>query len=523
MINELVTEALGMPAIFDLIGIPGAFMKDQKRLWQKGVAQLPSYVAVGSLMQRLHSQPSYKEKLRSLLANLPKAPILEVNKGHVFGISELYRIKEFLYHYGRLQLFDGRHGIFENELLVLDEIFKYLDPQGSATPTFHLNPAFSERLGDICSQEKHLELALQKSLQSHFHAALKQLNIQASGHQIVVPRSDKALCERIMQSSHWVMVSESVANLRFDLADDQESLNIRAQLQDLQQQRMQEEEHIQKEISLYIQEQIPKMQKAIQRLGLEALSFILADFGLKYDCVIPKIDSNKLNIKAAVNLPLKLHLKKQGRKYQAIDLCFEASANVITGPNMGGKSYALQTLGQLMAMVKYRIPLPCESASLAEVKNIWLNHGQSSQSSDLSSFGAEVVAFNEALEQEGSSLFLLDEFARGTNPAEGEKLLCAVLEYLKHSMHFVVAATHYTAPAMMEGLAQFTIRGPQLDLAHTPKSAQQSLKLLSQKMDYRLERLVSNTHPPQSAIAIAKLLGLPAEILKLINMEENDD
>ena len=518
MIHELVTEALGMPAIFDLIGISGAFMTEQKRSWQKGEAPLPSYAAVGKLMQALRQQPALKEKGRTLLAHLPRVPNLQADADHTYSITELFHIKEFLYHYGRLQLFDKREGLFDGELTDLDAIFKYLDPQGSGSPAFHLNPAFSDRLGEIFTQERQLEAALQKSVQSHFEAALAQLNITATGYQIVVPRSDKSLCERIMQSSHWVLVSESVANLRFSLADDEESLKIKTELQDLQHERTAEEELILKNISLYIHQQVATIQEAVALLSLKALSFILAEFGVKYDCIIPELGGQEIRIKAAVNLPLKLHLQAQQREYQPIDLFFEPQGNVITGPNMGGKSCALQTLGQLVAMTHYHIPLPCESAQITKVQNIWLNHVDSSRRADLSSFGAEVVAFNEALEQEGVNLILLDEFARGTNPAEGEKLLCAVLEYLSHSPHFVVAATHYTAPALMERLAQFTILGPQLDSIGIPSDAKQRMKLLAQKMDYRLKRLDKGQLPPQSAIAIAKLLGLKDEILKLIDM-----
>ena len=518
MINELVKEALGMPAIFDLIGISGAFMTEQKRLWQRGEIPLPSYTAVGDLMRYLKRQPALREKGKTLLAHLPRVPNLQADADHIYSITELFHIKEFLYHYGRLQLLDKREGLFGGELIDLDEVFKYLDPQGSGSPAFHLNPAFSDRLGEIFSRERQLETQLQKSVQAHFETALKQLDIKASGYQIVVPRSDKALCERILQSSHWVLVSESVANLRFSLADDEESLRIKTQLQDLQHERTAEEELILRNISLYIHQKVPGIQAAAALLSLKALSFILADFGVKYACVIPSIGGREIRIKAAVNLPLKLHLQAQQREYQPIDLCFEPQGNVITGPNMGGKSCALQTLGQLVAMTHYHIPLPCESAQIAELQNIWINYADSSRSSDLSSFGAEVVAFNEALEQEGSSLILLDEFARGTNPAEGEKLLCAVLEYLSHSPHLVVAATHYTKPALMDRLAQFTILGPQLDSSVIPSDAKQRLKLLSQKMDYRLKRLDKGQLPPQSAIAIAKLLGLKNEILKLIDM-----
>ncbi len=514
--NELISEALRMPAIFEMIGIKGAFMAELKRLWQKEQTALPSYIAVGRVLNKLKEHKSLREKGKSLLENLPRNPQLKANSGKVYSIAELFVLKEFLYYYGRLQLFELRNGLFDKPLIELDSIFKYLDPQGSNSPIFHLNPAFSERLGSICKDIKTLESKLQKSIQAHFELALKQLQICSEGYQIIVPRSDKILSDKVMHSSHWVLVSESVANLRFQLADDEPSLKLKQQLQALEQERSLEEERVLIKISRHIHKQLPLINRATKLLHSNALSFMLADFGLRHSCVIPSIGGSKIAIKAAVNLALQQHLHSQKRQYQPIDLTVESRACVITGPNMGGKSCALQTLGQLCLMAKYHIPLPCQSAKLPKLDNIWMNRSEKNQSSDLSSFGSEVVAFNEALAQDGISLILLDEFARGTNPAEGEALLCAVLKYLNDSPYFVVAATHFSAPALLKELDQFTIEGPKLDLAKIPETAQQRLKLLAQKMDYRLKKLKVGQLPPQSAISIARLLGMKKEILKLI-------
>ena len=85
-----------------------------------------------------------------------------------------------------------------------------------------------------------------------------------------------------------------------------------------------------------------------------------------------------------------------------------------------------------------------------------------------------------------------------------------------------VAATHFTAPAMLDGLAQYSIAGLDTTVldASRPASPSQRLKALNAAMDYRLKRLQRHQAPPLSAIAVARALGLPEAILKYTEVKE---
>ncbi|MFA5510373.1 MAG: hypothetical protein GX122_00045 [Candidatus Cloacimonetes bacterium] len=523
MINNLVSDALLMPQIYDEIGIAGAYMEELKRQWLKaeqGAIHAP-YPTTGRLMARLKDKPQEWEQARWLLGNLPKIPAFGDSQQQPFAIHELFLIKEFLFHYSQLQLFSQRTRLFGRALPDLAPIFTRLDPEGSASPTFRLGPAFGKDLASVGARRLQLEQQLDTARNAHLEKAAAQLEISQPLQEFIVPRSDKKLCHKLNHSNHFALVSESVANLRFRLRDDAASLKILKQLDKLEERRTRAENKALERLSLYLWRQLPRFLMALRHLQKAALHFILADFACRHHCIIPNLGGTNIRIKGAINLPLKQHLDKQGRRYQPIDLMFEARGNLITGPNMGGKSCALQTLGQLARLAQLRVPLPCEKAQLPHFDNIWLNQDDASQGADLSAFGQEVVSFGTALEMPGRTLILLDEFARGTNPSEGEDLLCAVLRYLSASEHFVVAATHFTAPALLSELAQFAIAGPHLedilqkDIAGL--SPTQRLRLFSQNMDYRLKRLAKGKKPPHSAIAVARLLGFDEDILSLIN------
>lgn len=522
VIKQLVSDALLMPRIYDKIGIDGVYMDDLKRSWLKG-AKAPSYSVTGKLMQKLKDNPASHEQGRWYFSRLPCIPMIHERQGYLYAIHELFLIKEFLFHYEKLQIWSRREDIFATQLHDLSPIFKRLDPEGSGSPSFRLGPAFSPVLRKIASRRMELEAQLNQSRQNHLLAACSKLNIKAPGPEFVIPRSERDLLGRIQRSSHFAIIGESVANLRFRLRDDNAAIKILSSLEKLEIRRQREETRIIDILSSFIHRQQNRIKKAIAILNHTALTFMLADFGIRQDCCIPALSGKSIKIEAAINLPLKWHLESQNRSYQPIDMDFEPRGNLITGPNMGGKSCALQTLGQLCRLVQLSVPLPCKKARLPRFDHIWINQDDSSQGADLSAFGREVVSFSEALKTPGSSLILLDEFARGTNPAEGEALLCAILSFLKSSPHLAVAATHFTAPALMKDLAQFTIIGPQLDAAiiQNPEklSPAERLKLLSRHIDYRLRLLKNGQKPPHSAIAIARILGLPDSILSLIKKD----
>lgn len=146
---------------------------------------------------------------------------------------------------------------------------------------------------------------------------------------------------------------------------------------------------------------------------------------------------------------------KQGRhpllpSNKCIPLDFEigegAKGIVITGPNTGGKTVALKTIGLLSMMAQCGLHVPvAEGSQFAMHNQIFcdIGDGQSIEES-LSTFSAHIKSITEILEiVTGESLVLLDELGSGTDPKEGMGIAIAILEALRQKAGLFVATTHY--------------------------------------------------------------------------------
>lgn len=136
----------------------------------------------------------------------------------------------------------------------------------------------------------------------------------------------------------------------------------------------------------------------------------------------------------------------------------EVRGIVITGPNTGGKTVALKTVGLLSLMAQSGLHVPAERASFAMRDKVLCDIGDGqSITENLSTFSSHITNIISILEETGrDSLVLLDELGSGTDPAEGMGIAVAILEELRRRGCLFVATTHYPEvkdyAANMEGL-----------------------------------------------------------------------
>ncbi|WKC79519.1 endonuclease MutS2 [Borreliella tanukii] len=165
-----------------------------------------------------------------------------------------------------------------------------------------------------------------------------------------------------------------------------------------------------------------------------------AIYGIKTKGIFPEI-SNVLNIFDAHH-----PLLKEPRA-----ITFTPAENrvvIITGPNAGGKTVTLKTIGLLSAMFQFGIPIVVgESSTFKIFDNIFIDIGdEQSISNSLSTFSSHMSNISYILKHTTkNSLVIFDEFCSGTDIDQGQALAISILEYLININSYVLISTHYNA------------------------------------------------------------------------------
>ncbi len=258
------------------------------------------------------------------------------------------------------------------------------------------------------------------------------------------------------------------------------------------------------------------------------LDFIIqkALFAVRYGGVMPEITDGELELTDMVNPELCDLLSEQGRSFVPVSISLERGATVITGANMGGKSVAMKTVALNVLLMQAGFLVCAKAARMPLFESVlMLFEDMQSIQSGLSGFGSEIVQFQKALAQveQGYSLFLLDEFARGTNPDEGAVIVQAVTKYLNHVNAISLLTTHYDKVADC-GHAHYQIIGlrdidPEAIRRELAVSGEDGIRVIARHMNYGLYRVEGKSDCPRDALNICRMLSLKPEILHLI--EEN--
>jgi len=178
----------------------------------------------------------------------------------------------------------------------------------------------------------------------------------------------------------------------------------------------------------------------------------------RLDAVVPQLNEEGLvDIRSGRNPVLLLHFQHraeedagEARAVVPLDLTLGGDyvTLVITGPNAGGKTVAMKTVGLLALMLAYGLPVPVDPlSSLCLFDRLLVDIGdEQSIEEDLSTFSSHVANLKRMLRQaDARTLILIDEAGTGTDPEEGGALAQAVLEQLTQAGARTIATTHHGA------------------------------------------------------------------------------
>lgn len=231
--------------------------------------------------------------------------------------------------------------------------------------------------------------------------------------------------------------------------------------------------------------------------------FARGRFARDYDCVMPEFSAgNSLRLESARNPVLEATLRPQGRKTVPMTLALGGGETVmvVSGPNTGGKTVSLKTVGLAALSAQSAIPVAAASAELPIFDRVLADIGdEQSIAADLSTFSAHMLNLKSMLEvATDRSLILVDEMGTGTAPEEGAALAVALLEEFRARRALTLATTHHdrlkayasTTPGIVNAAMEFD---------------EENLR-----PTYRLLVGVPGT---SSGIEIARRLGLPARVV----------
>ncbi len=225
-------------------------------------------------------------------------------------------------------------------------------------------------------------------------------------------------------------------------------LEMNNELVRLHEAEFQEVARILAELTDRIQESTPQLSSARALHSQLEVTFAKARFGRDFNCGKPIFSSRGLLTLIKARHPLlEDNLKREGRQIAAVSLDLDATRRilVISGPNAGGKTVVLKTVGLLALMAQSGIPIPADDATLPIFDQVLADIGdQQSIANHLSTFSAHVLSIKSMLESAtNESLILLDEIGSSTEPGEGAALGKAVLERFRQIGCLAIATTHY--------------------------------------------------------------------------------
>jgi DNA mismatch repair protein MutS2 len=264
----------------------------------------------------------------------------------------------------------------------------------------------------------------------------------------------------------------------------------------------------------FLRPYLPDVLSAADFLGEMDFIRAKAQVAHRMEAVMPLLrETPQIYLQAARHPLLEQALKKDGKPIVPLDLRLDTAKHilVISGPNAGGKSVCLKTVGLLQYMLQCGFLIPAsENSEVGLFHRIFIDIGdEQSLENDLSTYSSHLLNMKYFLRHvTAGTLVLIDEFGAGTEPAAGGAIAETVLMQLLERRAFGVITTHYTNLKYYAASAAGIVNGAMLfDV---------------QKIQ-PLFRLEMGTPGNSFAFELARKIGLPEDVVKLAETKVGED
>ena len=374
---------------------------------------------------------------------------------------------------------------------VADEIVDCFEPDGTLAD--RASPRLRELRGEWHAARQRM-LARMEDLMSRYGAVVQDRFVtEREGRWVLPVRSDAH--ERFPGIVH--ATSSSGATL---FVEPRAVVPMGNRLKVLEAEVKREEEAVYARLTARVTDSLPSVEAAAEALALADVRAATARLARDLSLVFPAIvDEPRLDLRRARHPLLALEMADA---VVPSDLSIEAGRGiVVSGPNAGGKTVALKTMGLAALMVRAGLPVACAEGSTVGLLDVVLTDVGDDQSlqKNLSTFSAHVKNLVEILtETTRGALVLLDELAGGTDPREGEALAAGVLDSLCARGGAVAATTHY------EGLKALAL----VDSRFVNASVGFDLATMTPTFE-----LAVGVPGSSSALAVARRYGMPSTVI----------
>ncbi len=249
-----------------------------------------------------------------------------------------------------------------------------------------------------------------------------------------------------------------------------ESIELNNEITRLKVDEKREIERILRGLTDLIREDLPGIEQNVAVLARLDFIHAKAIFSRNLNCTQPALNENNCIRIAKGRHPLLILHKEKAEDVVPLDLEIDENIRtvVITGPNAGGKTVTLKTVGLFSLMVQSGVPIPADPDSNMPIfENLFVDIGDfQSIEQDLSTFTSHLQKVHTTLENATNrSLVLVDEIGIGTDPDEGASLAVAFLEELTKRNCLTIVTTHhgalksfaYETPGVENGSMEFDI------------------------------------------------------------------